>query len=277
MQSRNETQEVHQISTLDQICNELRAAARDSQNPHRFQHSIALAFEFLGFDVTELGKPGETDLLLEAPIGSESYTVIVDAKSRHDGKLQELSAHTATEHRRHHKASFALVVAEAFAGHKIIRHAEANQITLLSVHALIEWLLLHQQTPLDLHIQRPLFVTHGLLNELPAEVTLATTQHTMWGQLIVDLIELIQVTYKHGLKQPLPDGQLFGMLVTRLQGVHYSAEEVRLALAFLGHPIVGALATDPEGITLKKSLTSVAQTLQALSKQLEEAMNDPSE
>ena len=38
-------------------------------------------FEMLGFSVKQLGDAGDTDVLVEAPIGDETYSVVVDAKA----------------------------------------------------------------------------------------------------------------------------------------------------------------------------------------------------
>lgn len=94
-----------------------------------------------------------------------------------------------------------------------------------------------------------------------------------WGLNSVNLRKkrkLIQETYRHGLLQPLPANQLFTMLVTRLRGVRYSAQEVSQAIQFLSHPVILALTGEPEkGISQVMGRTVLVQTLRALADHLE--------
>src|SRR5258708_16131812 len=69
---------------------DLYEAARDSDAFTRLEIAIANAFSFLGFSVRHLGHPGQTDVILEAKIGPESYSVVVDAKARREGILHTL-------------------------------------------------------------------------------------------------------------------------------------------------------------------------------------------
>jgi hypothetical protein len=68
---------------------------------------VAEAFEFLGFAVDQLGDVGETDVLARADIGTESYVVIIDAKARHDGKLNNLEPYTLRDHLTNNEADYA--------------------------------------------------------------------------------------------------------------------------------------------------------------------------
>ncbi|MBZ0299792.1 MAG: restriction endonuclease [Anaerolineae bacterium] len=255
-------------SQAQRIGQELHEASMDSHTPQRFQKAIALAFQFLGFEVTELGGPGETDVLLHALIGPESYTVIVDAKSRYAGILRDLSVATIQEHRHKHQADYALVIAGDFAGSKLIRHAEASGIALLTVPLLADWLRQYAFEPMNLLVQRNLFAAIGRITELPPGFADWAAQQIQWGELLINLVDLLRVTYTHGLTQPLPREQLFGMLVTRLHGVYYTEEQVQAAIAFLGHPIISTLAIHENKLTLMKSGQSLADTLHALSVQL---------
>lgn len=60
------------------------------------------------------------------------------------------------------------------------------------------------------------------------------------------------------------------MLVTRLRGVRYSAQEVSQAIQFLSHPVILALTGEPEkGISQVMGRTVLVQTLRALADHLE--------
>jgi len=231
---------------------------------------VARAFEFLGFTVDQLGESGETDVLVQALLGPDSYTVVVDAKARGRGKLQNLEVYTLKDHLQKNEADYAVVVAGSFAGGKIVRHAQDNGIVLLSVPVLGEWLHIHSQLPLNLNDYRAMFATAGLVDGLPTAVKSAAEKQEKWGRLLVDLLELIQETYELGLSQSLPTNQLFAMLVTRLRGVRYAEQDVNQAITLLTHPALrAALGTGETGISLAMNRHTLAQTFRSLADRIE--------
>jgi hypothetical protein len=248
----------------------LEDAAIDSQNPEHLERATAEAFEYLGFAVDQLGEVGETDVLVQANMGPESYTVIVDAKARRDGKLQNLEVYTLQDHLQSNEADYAVVVAGRFAGGKVTRHAQESGIVLLSVSVLGEWLRLHAHTPLNLSEYRCIFTTPGLLEDLPPVLKSSAERRALWANLLVDLVELIRETYEHGLNQSLPSNQLFAMLVTRLRGVRYPRAQVQEAIALLTHPAFKiALGDGDTGIALAMNRSTLVQALRALADQIE--------
>jgi hypothetical protein len=249
---------------------DLEEAATDSQAPEHLEQAVAKAFEFLGFSVDQLGEAGDTDVLVRANIGPESYVAIVDAKARRDGKLQSLEVYTLQEHLKNNAADYAVVVAGRFAEGKIVRHSRENDVVLLSVPILSAWLQLHARTPLNLSEYRAIFITPGLLEDLPAALASTAEERERWAYLLVDLVELIEETYEHGLNQLLPSDQLFAMLVTRMRGVRYPKQHVREAIALLTHPAIrAALGNDETGISLAMNRSTLAQALRALANLIE--------
>ena len=59
----------------------------------------------------------------------------------------------------------------------------------------------------------------GLAEDSPLTLESTTEGRQQWAHLLVDLLELIEETYEHGLNQFLPSDQLFAMLVTRMRSV----------------------------------------------------------
>jgi len=264
------TEPVPTMDEVSRLTTQLEQASTESQAPEHLERAVAEAFEFLGFSVDQLGESGETDVLVRADIGPESYIVVVDANARHDGKLQDLDVLTLQEHLQNNEADYAVVVAGRFAGGKLVRHAEDNDVVLLSVPVLSAWLQLHARTPLNLNEYRVVFTAPGLLDDLPAVLKAAAERQEQWAHLLVDLLELIQETYQHGLNQPLPCNQLFAMLVTRLRGVRYPGQQVQEAIALLTHPAIGAALGDGEtGISLAMTRTTLARVLRTLADQIE--------
>jgi hypothetical protein len=133
------------------------------------------------------------------------------------------------------------------------------------VPVLSAWLRLHARTPLNLREYQVMFTTPGALDDLPTALMSATEKREQWAQLLVDLVELIQETYEHGLSEPLPCNQLFAMLVTRLRGVRYPSQQVQEAIDLLTHPALRAALGDGEaGISLAMSRDTLVRALHAL-------------
>jgi hypothetical protein len=249
---------------------QLEDAATDSQAPEYLERAVAEAFEFLGFSVDQLGESGNTDVLIRAHICPGTYAAVIDAKARRDGKLQDLEVYTLQEHLRGNAADYAVVVAGRFAGGKVARHAKENGVVLLGVPVLSAWLRHHARTPLNLDEYRAVFSMPGLLDDLPPAVKSAGDKREEWAHLLVDLVELIEETYEHGLTQTLPSSQLFAMLVTRLRGVRYPNQQVREAIALLTHPAIEAALGDGDaGISLAVDRGTLARTLRTLADLIE--------
>lgn len=261
-----------------QLAQELQDAAIDSKNPQRLEQAAAQSFEFLGFSVDHMGASGETDVLVRANIGERSYIVVVDAKSRSNGKLQDLNVLALLDHKKQNQAHFALVVAGDFAGGKIVNHARDNGVVLMSVPLLIKWLRLHAKTPLHLDHYRSIFAEPGRLADLPNAVELAFENQLRWGHLLVDLMELFREAYEqHGLNETLPREQIFYMLMTRLRGVRYSKEEVQQAIEFLTHPALGAMLAEGNAISLAMNRPTLALTLRKLADRIETSETETNE
>jgi len=96
-----------------------------------FEQAVQDAFVFLGFDVKPFGGPKETDLFVRC----DTYSAIVDAKSRSRGSISSINLTRLKEHREQYNAKFILVVGPGFdAG--VIKDAEKERMALLSAKAL---------------------------------------------------------------------------------------------------------------------------------------------
>jgi hypothetical protein len=139
---------------------ELRSAAVDSRDPTRLERAVADAFGFLGFDVTSIGGPGNTDVLLQAPLGIRQYSVVVDAKSTTRARVADRQVDWVSirDHREQERATYACVVGQDFAGGHLNTRAMEFQVSLLTIEELVEIVALHAETPLTLTELRALFV-----------------------------------------------------------------------------------------------------------------------
>lgn len=251
-------------SELDELIGELEQAALDGAAPRRLEARVSQAFRRLGFEAIQKGDPGETDILIQASIGPHSYTAIVDAKARRDGRLQDLNIHTLLDHRRKYQANYVIVIAESFAGGKLERHALENGIVLMSIPLLVEWLQLDNRTPLNLLDYRPMFDQPGQLKSLPEAIRAVSERRLRTAQVMTELIHVIDGIYQQGLHLALPETQLHTLLARRLQ-LTVPPEEVQDVVTLLTHPTIqGALGEGQAGISLTMSLARVAQSLRSL-------------
>jgi 5-hydroxyisourate hydrolase-like protein (transthyretin family) len=252
-------------SYIDYLITELKQAATDSDHK-RFEHVVGDAFEFLGFNVKLLGQPGQTDVYIEALIGDDSYTAIIDAKARHDGRLQNLDVYTLLEHQQKHAGDYIAVVAGDFANGKVSRHAEENNISLISVARLIELLQLHFHTPLNLSEYRHLFTQPGSVERLPETIILAAKNKQRQAELIVHLMDAIQKNYDLGLNRSLDVDHLYTILANQLGGIYYQADEIARTVDLLTHH--GALGKSQYGVSLAMNRFNLAHALRRIADQI---------
>lgn len=256
-------------SSVELIIQELRSASIDSGHPARFETALAQAFETLGFAVKQLGDSGDTDVLAEAPAGSETYLVVADAKSRGSGKVDQLEVLSLKDHQAINKANYAVVVAGAFAGGKVSSHAADQGITLLPLPVLEDWLRLHDAWPQDLLTYQSLFAIKGLVEKLPADLLRVSNDRKRWGKLLADVVDLFSETYEHGLGEPLTTQDVFKMLVARKRGVHYPERDVVSTMELLSHPVVGAMVRREGGYILVMARETLALRLRRLADEVE--------
>ena len=66
------------MDTKTDLINELENTQYRSNKPGDFENALKRAFSYFGFEAELIGKAGDTDVLLTANIGNESYKVTVD-------------------------------------------------------------------------------------------------------------------------------------------------------------------------------------------------------
>lgn len=137
---------------IEQICRRLKEFEHLSTDHKQFEEELGRAFKILGFDSTVLGQPGKTDVLIEAPIGPEKYSAIIDGKTTSSEKVLEnqINWDTITDHKEDNKSDFAAIIGPSFAGGDLTRRAQTHKILLIETDTLIEILRIHSGTPLTL-------------------------------------------------------------------------------------------------------------------------------
>jgi len=180
----------------ERLAAEVLTAQYDSFNSVHFERVLTEAFAFLGFRATHVGGPGQTDIVLDAPVSAGPYRVVVDAKSNKGGRIADASIdwNSLADHRKAADADHALVVAPDFGGGNLLKRADDYGVALMPAGAVPELIRLHRSAPFSLVELRVLFeapgrVTKGMeqLRQL-AQATLARWR--LLGELVTLLEQL---------------------------------------------------------------------------------------
>jgi hypothetical protein len=239
------------------LCERLVRAQNQSSSPKNFEQALAEAFRFLDFDVLEQGKAGETDLILQSHIGSDSYRVVVDAKATHGDKIAENQINwlAIQQHQQQAQADYVAVVGVDFRGGNLTKWAAQHEVALIRTSDLTSVIRMFRATPFSLNDLRTLFSKSGTDRQRMQDLELihkATTRH--W-KLLVDVIDQIG-NYNRFNEAGLvatPDGvqlMLYSRIASQSRGTLDpsgvpSKEEVRDAMIFLATRAVGVLKEAP--------------------------------
>ena len=149
------------LSEREALVEELLAAAADSADSNRLERAVADAMRYFGFDVDEIGGPGQTDVLAVAPLGPLRYRVVLDAKSTASKRVMESQINwlAIEQHRKTEQAEHAAIVGIDFAGGQLRQHAEEFGVCLLTVGELAELIQLHADQPLSHVVLRSVFAS----------------------------------------------------------------------------------------------------------------------
>jgi hypothetical protein len=264
---------------VESIIRELELAQRDTAKSSRFEHAVADAFEFLGFDVQRKGQAGSTDVIVDSRLGTDHFRSIVDAKASGSGKVPEAQINWAaiSSHRAAVAADYAVLVGESFAGGNLLRFAVDYRVALLDVSSLSSVVRLHDRTPFPAEALRILLATPG-----PAEASVgqirelsdATDRH--W-ELVANVVRLADGLSRSDPPIPATLDRLHGALLWALivgqepdtaKSPRPTEQDIRDAVAFLASRAVGILRPgDPvesAGYRLMMSPKAALQRLRAM-------------
>ena len=154
-------------ASIDLIITNLIDNQNKSDSPEEYERSLKEAFGFLGFQAKMIGGKGDTDVLLTANIGKESYKVDVDGKTSKNNKILETQIDwlSLNDHKKKNNSNYIIVVGADFAGGNLERRAIEHQVSLLKTDELIKIIEAHSKYPFTLLEIKDLLSGYGLLNE----------------------------------------------------------------------------------------------------------------
>jgi len=151
---------------IENIIKRLQDAQFKSHIPTEFEEVLKESFEFLGFEAELIGGSGDTDILLTANIGQESYKVNVDGKTSKSGKIidRQIDWLSLRDHKEKNNADFIVVIGPKFSGGNLEQRAKEYNVSLLKTEDLIKILKAHSKFPLTLLEIKDLFTYSGDLS-----------------------------------------------------------------------------------------------------------------
>jgi DNA-directed RNA polymerase delta subunit len=163
-------------SITKDIIKRLQDTQIKSTTPTEFEEALKEAFEFLGFEAELIGGSGDTDVLLTANIGQESYKVNVDGKTSKSGKIidRQIDWLSLRDHKEKNNADFIVVVGPKFSGGNLEQRAKEYNVSLLTTEDLVKILEAHSKFPLTLLEIKDLFTYSG---DLSARIEDVLTQN----------------------------------------------------------------------------------------------------
>lgn len=237
----------------EQLCQRIMTSQRKSSVPQQFEQDLADAFAYLGFDARHVGGSREADIVLTAPLGQLSYSVVVDAKSSQSGRIPDSQVNwsVVASYQKNRAATFAAVVGEAFSGGQLRTFADQYAVTLVTTEMLSEVLRLHTRAPFNLLDLKDLFKSPGLATDGVSalrERHRSTEQHWRLIAEIVATISAFQEQATGGFA--LKVDQLHPVLYSKALGrggtsAIPSLQDVADAVAFLASPAMNVLAEVP--------------------------------
>ena len=160
-EKKDKTIKTHMEANL--IIELLKEKQFKSDSPTDFEEAIKDSFNFLGFESELIGGSGDTDVLLIANIGKESFKVTVDGKTSKSGKIMDSQIDwiSLKDHKGKNKADFVVVVGPNFAGGNLEKRANEYDVSLLKTENLIELIKAHSKSPFTLKELKDLFSGKG--------------------------------------------------------------------------------------------------------------------
>jgi hypothetical protein len=204
-------------------------------------------------------------------LGSDTYTAIVEAKTCQEGQVlnaARVSYSSISDHKEEHTADYALIIAPAFAGGKVVEHAVKNKVGMVTTEALISILKRHEQFPFSIPELEPLFVTVGLAEGIEDELGRVHTQHDDYVRLTGTVLQLFDdLQRQQEVSEPISGSTIYMLLLSTAQTSEIAPPDRRQidqVLSLLSNPVLGILAREDDGYVLTISPAAARGRLAAL-------------
>lgn len=228
-----------------------------------FEDVVAEAFEFLGFTSTKIGGSGEPDVVIKAPLGPKSYTVVVDAKTTSHSTIStaQVNFDAILDHKKKAKAQHVAIVAAGFSRGNLAKWALERAVRLIDLDNLNQIILRHEATPFSLLDLKPLFEEGG-----PLEKTSVFDDIVLLADEIEESMTLPMLIFRVLLEEQAScEAKLDEHSLYFLLDKEHQVSAIREALDFLRSPAIAAIAEDEErGLSTRYGLSTFQGRLSRL-------------
>lgn len=260
----------HPYAEADVVIATLQQTVHATDAPEKFEQAVARAFEFLGFQTTLLGEPGNTDVLACALCGETSYSLVVDAKARASGQVNYLDTYALSTHRKSNQADYAVVVATSFSKAKTASIAIADRIVLLPLDVLIELIQFHEGNPLNIRHYECMFQIPGIVEKITIELAELAAARSRQVSLVRDTLDVFHGMYNRRVFWSLSAEQVFATVAYHIAQEKYTGNEIVTTLEFLSHPLLQCALTPDNGrFSMGMNNHTLAQTLVQIARELD--------
>jgi hypothetical protein len=272
------------LDPVSQLGQRIRAAQRRSDLPKQFEQVLAEAFAVLGFTSRHIGGASEPDILVTARLGQGSYSIVVDAKSTHTGRVTDgqISWPVIDSYRQKHNATFAAVVGEDFSGGNLQTFANQYKVALITTGMICDLVRLHNDSPFSLPELKDLFSIIGRADPGVQALIERNQRNARHWQLISEVVETIDRFQQTGPGGAAPkiDNLQFHLMLKNSQAPSEAPtlQDVTDAVAFLASRAVNVLVEVPGSsgaYQLAMSQATARKRLLALSRFFDEQPAGP--
>ena len=260
-----------EISLLDQLCKELAEAQFDTQSYETYESLVTEAFQFLGLEAEHLGGSGQPDVVVVGRLGSDTFTVVVEAKTCQRNQVvnsSRVSYSSINDYKEEHASDSTLLVAPDYAGGKIVHHATKNRVTMITTADLISILRQHDQFPFSISELERLFQPRGLATGITEELGRLHAQHQDYIRLTGTVLSIFdELQRQEEVSEPISGSTVYYVLLGSGQQDGTAPPDRRQidhALALLSNPVLGILARQEGGYILHLTPGAARRRLLAL-------------
>lgn len=204
-----------------------------------FEERIAEVFRYMGFQVTRIGGPGNTDVVVRwKDAEGKNCIAIIDGKSKSSGAVShtDISDVAIDAHKEKNEADYVAIVGPGFSGDTIRNHAQKKAFALITDSELSDIARSSHTLGLSLQEIALLFkVPHGL-SQLEELISCKRRELDVISAAISKICE------EQALIGSLSPRDLF--LLLRATNLSPSLEELLSAFKTLSQPEIGLLSVD---------------------------------
>jgi hypothetical protein len=231
------------LNEANRLADELVLKSTAGGRGDEFEALVGRAFAFLGFDIQVMGGSGNPDVVVDAALGQAAYRVLVEAKSRSGGHVQQndVNFDALQAQKNSSSADYVLVVGPEFGGGHLEMWSRDKDVRLVRVEELKQIMLTHAVCPIPLDGFIPFLRGGGSTDDGVLTALLAQSENTS------QLMQVARETYHAVCKNQESEASIDVNALYWILGGAYTVEMIQAAVVFLSADLIGALGQNEDG------------------------------